>query len=96
MGSSDMKQWEPAATEAKKAMASSKALPLMEQKPKQKRRLIATEMDFWRRRSGISRMDHVRNDTIRELMGVEKTLMDTIETKRLQWYGHLEKMDGNR
>ncbi|KAF2890513.1 hypothetical protein ILUMI_15660 [Ignelater luminosus] len=52
----------------------------------QKGRLIATEMNFWRKSSSsVSRMDCVQNDTRRELMGVEKTIMDTIETKWLEW-----------
>ncbi|KAF2890725.1 hypothetical protein ILUMI_15448, partial [Ignelater luminosus] len=71
-----------------------KFAPSFETNKQQKRRLIATEMDFWRS-SDIPRIDRVRNDTIKELMGVEKTIIDPIETKRLQWSGHLEKMDEN-
>lgn len=61
-----------------------------------KERLLALEMDFWRRSSGISRIERVRNERIREIMEVEGTILDTIDTKRLLWYGHLERMDNTR
>lgn len=59
-------------------------------------RLMAVEMDYWRRSCRISRLDHVRNDTIREMMNVEGTIMDTVDKKRLTWYGHLQRMEDRR
>lgn len=59
-------------------------------------RLLALEMDFWRRSSGTSRLEHKRNDEIRQNMEVEKTIIDTIETKHLLWYGRLERMEETR
>lgn len=56
-------------------------------------RLLALEMDFWRRSSGISKLEHVRNERIRDIMGVKRNIIDKIETKRLLWYGHLERME---
>lgn len=67
-----------------------------EMNKRQRERLLALEMDFWRRSCGVSRMDHVRNSTIRQTMGIEKTIIDAIETKQLSWYGHLERMDEDR
>ncbi|CAH0383863.1 unnamed protein product [Bemisia tabaci] len=36
--------------------------------------LKATEMDFWRRLAGISRRERIRNERVREVMGVEGTI----------------------
>lgn len=58
--------------------------------------LITTEMDFWRRSAGRSRRDRVRNDRIREIMGVRKTITDDIKTKQLIWYGHVQRMTEDR
>lgn len=59
-------------------------------------RLTALEMDYWRRSCRISRLDHVRNETIRQMMNVQGTILDTIDRKRLIWYGHLQRMGDNR
>ena len=67
-----------------------------ELRKRDKDRLLALEMDFWRRSAGISRLDHIRNDDIRRTMGTEETIIDTIERKRLAWYGHLERMNEDR
>jgi hypothetical protein len=50
-------------------------------------------MTFWRRCCGLTLEDHVRNDTIREIMETEVTLTDTIEAKQLKWYGHMKRME---
>ena len=63
---------------------------------KEKNRLLSLEMDFWRRSSRHSKLDHIRNERIREEMDVEGTILETIEPKRLDWYGHLERMNHNR
>ena len=61
-----------------------------------KNRLLSLEMDYWRRSAGFSKLDHIRNEEIRRIMEVEGTILDTIERKRLLWYGHLQRMDDNR
>jgi hypothetical protein len=38
-------------------------------------------MSFWRRCCELTLADHVRNDIIRVIMGIEVTLTDTIEAK---------------
>lgn len=58
--------------------------------------LKATEMDFWRRSAGISRRERVRNERVREIMGVEGTIVHDIMTKQLVWYGHVQRMADTR
>jgi hypothetical protein len=40
-------------------------------------------MDFLGRNCGISRLDHVRNDRIKEIMDLDKTIIDRVEEKQL-------------
>jgi hypothetical protein len=54
-----------------------------------KKKLQAFQMDFLRRSCGTSRLDHVRNDRIKEIMDLDKTIIDRVEEKQLVWYGHL-------
>nr|CAH7762053.1 unnamed protein product [Callosobruchus chinensis] len=63
---------------------------------KERNKMLSLEMDFWIRSSRHSKLDHVRNDRIREIMDVQETILDTIGSKRLTWYGHLERMANNR
>ena len=58
--------------------------------------LTTTEMDFWRRAAGKSRIERVRNERIREIMEVRHTIVDDIKTKQLIWYGHVQRMADNR
>jgi hypothetical protein len=44
-------------------------------------------MDFLRRSCGIFRSDHVRNDRIKEIMDLDRTIIDRVEEKQLVWYG---------
>jgi hypothetical protein len=53
-------------------------------------------MDFWRRSVRKSRKEKVRNGTIREIMEVGKIILEVTEEKRLQWFGHVKRMPGNR
>lgn len=54
------------------------------------------EMDYWRRSSKVSRLQHIRNEEIRLNMEIDKTIIDIIEEKRLRWYGHVQRMNNNR
>jgi hypothetical protein len=38
----------------------------------------------------------VRNVTIREVMEVQKNILEVTEEKRLRWFGHVKRMPGNR
>jgi hypothetical protein len=53
-------------------------------------KLNSTEMDFWRRSARISRKEKIRNTVIKQKMKVERSLLDDIKTKQLQWYGHVQ------
>jgi len=53
-------------------------------------------MDFWRRSARISRKDKIRNAIITQKMNVARSLLDNIKTKRLQWYGNVQRMEEGR
>jgi chromosome condensin MukBEF complex kleisin-like MukF subunit len=61
----------------------------------QANKLLATEMDFWRRSARKSRKEKVRNVTIREVMEVRKNILEVIEEKPLRWFRHVKRMPGN-
>jgi hypothetical protein len=62
----------------------------------QANKLLAAEMDFWRRSARKSRKEKVRNVTIRKIMEVEKNILEVTEEKGLRWFGHVKRMPGNR
>jgi hypothetical protein len=62
----------------------------------QANKLLATEMDFWRRSARKSRKEKVRNDTITEIIEVGKNTLEVTEEKRLRWFGHVKRMPVNR
>jgi hypothetical protein len=62
----------------------------------QANKLLANEMDFWRRSARKSSKEKVRNGTIRTIMEVRKNILEVIEEKRLQWFRHVNRMPGNR
>ena len=61
-------------------------------------KILATEMDVLRRSAGKSRKEKIRNRQIKEIMKEEEEpdIIDIIETKRLQWYGHVKRMTEER
>ena len=61
-----------------------------------KRRVEATEMDGLRRSSRISRKERIRNVTIRQQIGLEKTIIKEIEQNNLTWYDHVQGMAEGR
>ena len=56
-----------------------------------KRRVEATEMDAQRRSSRISRKERIRNVTIGQQIGLEKTIIKEIEQNQLTWYDHVQR-----
>ena len=44
-------------------------------------------MDFWRRSARVSRREKIRY-VIQDRMNVKNSIVDFIQTKKLQWYGH--------
>ncbi|XP_072399540.1 uncharacterized protein [Diabrotica undecimpunctata] len=61
-----------------------------------RRKLEVVEMDAFRRSVGVSRRERIRNDEIRQRMGVDGSLTTDIERKQLIWYGHVQRMDNSR
>lgn len=61
-----------------------------------KGKLLALEMDYWRRSCCYSRRDRIRNDDIRNKMDVKKSILDEIEKKQIVWYGHVMRMTDER
>jgi hypothetical protein len=58
----------------------------------QANKLLAAEMDFWRRSARKSRKEKARNVTIREVMEVRKNILEVTEEKRLRWFGYVKRM----
>lgn len=65
-------------------------------KQKSEKMLEATEMDFWRRSAGKSRMEKITNERIREIMGVKHSVVEDIKVNQLKWYGHVQRMTNDR
>jgi hypothetical protein len=55
-------------------------------------------MNVLRRSARTSRMERMKNEHIKEIMGVKgkPDILDIIEKKRLQWYGHVKRMPEER
>ena len=55
-------------------------------------------MDVIRRSAKKSRMERIKTEHIKEIMGVKgnPNTIDIIEQKRLQWYGHVKRMPEER
>jgi hypothetical protein len=51
-------------------------------------------MDVLRRSARKSRLEKIKNQNIKEIMRVKgkPDIIDIIEKKRLQWYGHVKRM----
>jgi hypothetical protein len=50
---------------------------------KNRNRLLATEMDYVRRSYTKTRLDRIRNETIGEIMEMEKDITDEVKKRRL-------------
>ena len=61
-------------------------------------KILSTEMDVLRRSARKSRMKRTKNERIKEIMGVKgkPDIIDIIQKKRLQWYGHVKRMPEER
>jgi hypothetical protein len=55
-------------------------------------------MDVLRRSARKSRIERIKNEHIKEIMGVREKpdIIDIIERKRFQWYGHVKRMQEER
>lgn len=59
-------------------------------------KLLSTEMNCFRRSTRHSKLEKIRNTTIRQEMGVNSTLLDFVSYKQLEWYGHVRRMPETR
>jgi len=57
-------------------------------------KILSTEMYVLRRSARKSRMERIKNEHIKEIMGLKEKpdIVDIIERKRLQWYGQVKRM----
>lgn len=61
----------------------------------QKSRIQATEMKYLRRVKGVTKMDRIRNEKIRQDLGTNP-ILEFIEQRQLSWWGHMQRMSNNR
>lgn len=62
---------------------------------KQKKRITSTEMRFWRKIEGKTKLDRIRNTTYREQLKV-KAVDEVVAERQLGWLGHTYRMGENR
>lgn len=53
-------------------------------------------MDSLRGIIGVRRVDQIRSERIREMCGIAKGMDELIDESVLRWYGHVERMEGER
>ena len=58
--------------------------------------LDVAEMKCLRNMCGVTRMDRVRNEVVRERVGVPEKLSERVDRKVLKWFGHVERMGNER
>jgi len=60
-------------------------------------KILPIEMHVLRWSARKSRMEKIKNEHTKEIMGVKgkPDVIDIIEKKRLQWYGHVKRMPEN-
>ena len=61
-----------------------------------KNKLLSYEMDYLRRSCRLRRVDRLRNETIRNMMGMERDIVNEVQRKQLVWYGNTCRMDEER
>ena len=44
----------------------------------------------------VSRMDRVRNEEVHRRAGIKRELVIRVDQRVFRWFGHVERMDGNR
>ena len=65
-------------------------------KERERQKLNVFEMRCLRSMCGVSRLDRLRNEIVRERTGVRKELADRVDVNVLRWFGHVERMDDER
>jgi hypothetical protein len=61
-------------------------------------KILSTEMGVLRRSARKSRIERIKNEHIKKIMGVKEKpdIIDIIEKKKLQWYDHVKRMQEER
>ena len=59
-------------------------------------RILTAEMGWLRKLAGISRRQRKKNEDIRLELNQMETLVEKIQKRRLQWFGHVKRMDNSR
>jgi hypothetical protein len=61
-------------------------------------KILSTKMDVLGRSARKSKIERIKNEHIKEIMGVKEKpdIIDIIERKRLQRYGHVKRMQDER
>ena len=65
-------------------------------KVEEREKLDVAEMKCLRSICGVTRMDRVRNEVVRERVGVSEKLSKRVDRKVLKWFGHVERMGNER
>ena len=60
-----------------------------------KSKVQAAEMKVLRLIKGVTRLDRIRNENIRNELGVEE-ILKVVERGQLRWYGHVKRMEEDR
>lgn len=61
---------------------------------RQKSTIQAAEMKYLRRVKGVTRMDKIRNERIREELEIQP-ITEFIEQRQLSWWGHVQRLKDN-
>ena len=63
---------------------------------REREKLDVAEVKCLRSMCGDMRMDRVRNEVVRERVGVPEKLSGRVDWKVLKWFGHVERMGSER
>jgi predicted secreted protein len=59
-------------------------------------KLLVDDMDYLRRRCSRTGLHRIRNETVREIIEVEKDVTDKVQKRQLKRFGHGNGMEGWR
>ena len=59
----------------------------------ERKKLNVMEMNCLRSMCGVNRRDRVRNEDIRQRVGICHELAERVDMKALSWYGHVMRMN---
>lgn len=59
-------------------------------------KLLGLEMDLLRRSARHSKLEKIRNKVIRQHMNKENSILDFVQYRQLEWYGHVKRMNDGR